>query len=189
MKKQNQPRYVPLILAICLIVSPASKLDAQKAFKMGGFSTSVEGTIYLAKDYKPATFSRLLIFTGVHDVEINRLVIEEFGKIGIAAFNGVGHFPPVRDYRPEEYDTFFDEMQIDGLIHAVIKDKWTTGDDTFKCEVELSLEDLRTHTTVATVFAYVRSSYDDPDKGVATFFRAFVREFNMILKGETESEE
>lgn len=184
---KNVP-YTSLILAVCFSLLPAADVASQKAFKMSGFSTTVTGTIYLARDYKPLTFSRLLIFTGAHNVDINRLVIDEFGKIGIAAFNGVGHFPPVRDYSEEELNSFCQEREIDGIIHTWIKDRWVTNEGSLTSEVELSLVDLRTNATVATVFAYIRTSYDDPEKGMATFFKAFVREFDLILEGELESD-
>lgn len=188
MKKSNPSRYVAMIMAILLCTLPAGKINAQKAFKLNTYAATLTGTIYVARDYKPVTFSRILVFTGVHNVEINRFVIDEFGKIGVAAFSGVGHFPPVRDYTSDEYENFFDERQIDGIIRTTIKDKWTTSDDILTSEVELSLIDVRTDMPVATVFAYVRSHSADPDRGMAAFFKAVVRELDVVFKSERDAD-
>lgn len=176
-----------ILLAGCISALSATQAEAQKAFRMGGSSAIATGTIYVDPEYVAPELSRVLVFTGVHNVDVNRSVIEEFGKIGVAAFNGVAFFPPIKEYTQEEIEAFCRERHINGIIDTHINDRWIS-EEIISMEIELSLVNVGDNSNIAAVFGFVRSAHADPDKGMAKFFEAVVKELDPILKGEREPE-
>ena len=106
MKNRLQHTYISTVLALCICLFAAQPVVGQKSFKTGGWSAVATGTIYINPDCEPQELSRILVFTGVHDVETNRLVIEEFGKIGVGASMVLASFRQSKSTRARNLNPF-----------------------------------------------------------------------------------
>ena len=160
---------------------------AQKEFSMGGFAAKAKGTMYVNNEDPIPHLSRIIVFTGVHDLRINREILDEFNSINIEAVNGLQAFSPVKKYTDADFRDFLLDNNIDGVVRADIKHR-STFDGMVRTEIELSLMDQTGTMTIAAFFGEGLSSIAEPDRAVQKFFQAAIRELKPILTSQSRAD-
>lgn len=169
-----------LIGNCCLYSIPSI---AQTEFK----TKWANGTIYVKQNYTAPQISRIIIFSGVHDMDVNKKIVDLFYEMGIRATNGYLLFPPLENHTEEELTTLARQKGFDAMIWVDIKNKMMINEYAIRMEVDLSVHDIQKNIKYLRVLGYTFSDVPPLDKGIFRFFNAVVPELNSALTPKADA--
>ena len=161
-----------------ILASTAAYYSTPAASQTEFRSNAASGTIYINENHRAPGISRIIVFSGVHDVEVNEKIMNLFYDIGVRATNGFVLFPPLENYSEEDLINLSREKDFDALIWVDIKNR-TSHRGTLRTQAELTLHDLRSNVRYARAFGYGISSITAPDKAVFKFFQGVIRKLDL----------
>lgn len=158
--------------------------NAQKEVQ-GSYSKAI---MYEDKDFVPRAFQKIMIVTGLHDLDKEEKIKKEFVKLGIVTVSAIDLLPPIKEYTQEEKNVIYKSNNIDGVVKFEIVDKTTTGfsgvGSTSKVELKLSLQDVTTDKLAVMFIGHTLISSLYMDKAQLNFLKNVMKHFKPVLTNQ-----